>query len=186
SAKFRGRPRRNADFLLKECIQCFEPQHLAVKGGTEVSRNGMRNVLERWRSTELLFHRCHRLVHNPAGNNQVEEAEINIHIQREAVRSHAARDVYSNRGNLSLLILIVQLIPFRWTGEDARLSTDSHRLGSGPHAREPGHPFSGNLEIGARPNQHFFEAPHILDYAQRLALAAFRRKSSQIEYRISD
>jgi len=52
-------------------------------------------------ASQQFFHRSDRLAF--AGNNQIKVAEIGIHVERESVGGHPARDVYADRGDFAAL-----------------------------------------------------------------------------------
>src|SRR5271166_4734722 len=56
---------------------------------------------------EFSFHRCDRFRHDTARYNQIEKAEIRIHIKRESVRSNEARDVNPDGGNLRFVRFLI-------------------------------------------------------------------------------
>jgi hypothetical protein len=73
------------------------------------------------------------------------------------MRGHASRDVNTDGRNFARRVL------------------------SGPNAREAGNSLRLNSEIRACTNENFFQSPHILDGAQRFALAIFDWDAPQIK-----
>src|SRR6516165_6282479 len=50
---------------------------------------------------EFFLHRGHRLVTDATRNEQIEVAEVGVHVQRESVRRNAARNVHADGGDLA-------------------------------------------------------------------------------------
>jgi hypothetical protein len=76
---------RNADAVAQQRIDGFDPQNLACKHVAEVSRNRLRDLVQIDFATQFFLHGGHRLRRNSAGDDEVEAAEIRIHIQSEAM-----------------------------------------------------------------------------------------------------
>src|ERR1700723_3516840 len=99
----------------------------------------MRYLVNMKRRTQLFFHRRHRFRRDSAGHNQVEVAEIRIHIQSKSMRSDRARNVDANGGDFC------------------------GALGVSPSARQSRYAPSRNTEIAARAKQHLFQPPNVVD-----------------------
>src|SRR5262252_4768318 len=99
-AKFRWRLHRRTHRLPEQSIDRIHPENLAAEHGPEIPRHRLGHCIEINFVAHFFLHRCDRLGHDAAWHDEVEVTEISIHIEREAVRSHATRDVYPDRGNL--------------------------------------------------------------------------------------
>src|SRR5579863_6668124 len=137
----------------------------------------MRYFLQRKLLAQLSCHRSHRFRSNPARNNQVEVTEIDVHVQSEAMRGHAPRNMNSNGSNLGLATSSVKsgLGP-GWSGGRIRVC---------PHSRQSRYTLRGNTKVSAAADQNFFQAAHVLDRAQRLPLAIGGVETTQVEHRIT-
>src|ERR1022692_167141 len=82
----RGTLKRNSDRALEQNVKCIDPKHLARKHRADVARDGFGNCVQVEWLAEFLLHRSHRLRCDAAGDDQVEEAEVGVHVEGEAVR----------------------------------------------------------------------------------------------------
>ena len=55
-AKFFRWTRGDANFLLEQCFQCLQPQHLALENASEIARDRMSYFLESERVVQFVFH----------------------------------------------------------------------------------------------------------------------------------
>jgi hypothetical protein len=145
----------------------------------------MGDILEGDYPAQFFLHRGYELVGDATGNNQVEVAEIGIHVEREAMRGHAARNMHADGGDFGLLVFI-GLTGLRSTGVDTRRPIGGVGIGYSPCASEALDALGGNSKIGACADQNFFQPPHIFDCAQRFAVPSLRWESTQIEDRIAN
>src|ERR1035438_8138253 len=90
-----------------QSIKRLDPKHLATKHAAEVSRHRLSYFVQVDIPSQFFLHRGHRPGRNSAGHDQVEVAEIRIHIQSETMRSNRARNVHADGGDLSLGACVV-------------------------------------------------------------------------------
>ena len=83
-----------------EGVESFYPEHLAGEDHAEVAGDGFGDGVQVKLLAEFLLHRGYRLGGDAAGDDQVEIAEIGIHVEGEAVRSDEAGDVDADGGEL--------------------------------------------------------------------------------------
>ena len=121
------------------------PRHLTREDAAKVSRYRLRHLIHIKFPSQFFLHGGHRLRRNSAGHDQIEVAEIRIHIQSEAMRRHRSGDMHTDGGDLGC------------------------RLRLSPNAREPGNAFGCDAEIAARANENLLEPPNIVDSTKRLA-----------------
>src|SRR5581483_3888642 len=92
--------RRRRGDVRQQVVERFQPQHLRLKDAPEVARSRGCSVLHADGLLQFSLDRRYRLAGQPAGDDQGEVVEVGRHVQREAVRGDAARDVYADGGNL--------------------------------------------------------------------------------------
>src|SRR6202140_2139094 len=155
---------RYSDAVSNQRINSFEPKYLATKNSAEVSRERLRHLVEIKLPPPFFLHRGHRLRGDSTGHNQVEVAEIRIHIQSESMRSYGARNVHADRRDLRLRVCVV-------AGLRPAIEPEAphHTSRFCPHAGKPGQPLSRNAEIATSADQHFFQPSNIINRAKRLA-----------------
>src|ERR1039458_9086713 len=90
-----------------QSIKRLDPKHLATKHAAEVSRHRLSYFVQVDIPSQFFLHRGHRPSRNSAGHDQVEVAEIRIHIQSETMRSNRARNVHADGGDLCLGACVV-------------------------------------------------------------------------------
>ncbi len=139
----------------------------------------------------------------PQGNDQVEEAQVRVHVEREAVRSDGAGDVNADGCDLGLRgehggtdafvrlvflrLVSVRPVLVRSADEGVRRSMSRVR----PHARQSWHSLGRNREIGAGADQNFFEPSHEFDSAKTFSQGGRRvcrstGESSKVEDWVAD
>src|ERR1700691_6140603 len=84
--EFCGTAHRNSDCTTEQGIESFYPEHLAREHCTDVPGDRLGDCVQVERSTEFLLHRGDRLGCDAAGDDQVEETEVGIYVEGEAVR----------------------------------------------------------------------------------------------------
>ena len=94
----RGRLHRNADCAAEQSIESFDPEHLARKTMPKLREMDSATAFRSSCSAEFLLHRGDRLRRDAAGDDQVEVAEIGVHVEGEAVRGDEAGDVDADGG----------------------------------------------------------------------------------------
>ena len=82
-----------ANRAAEEGIEGIHPENLALKDHSEIAGDGFGDGIQLEFSAQLFVHRRYRLRFDAAGNDQVEVAEIRVHVEGEAVRSDGAGDV---------------------------------------------------------------------------------------------
>src|SRR6516225_636488 len=100
---------------------------------------------------EFFLHRGHRLVTDATRNEQIEVAEVGVHVQRESVRRNAARNVHADGGDLALQVSTLSLQKREGQG----WGTLAFRTRYRPRAGQTRHPAGGYTKIGAGADQHF-------------------------------
>jgi hypothetical protein len=98
--EFGRRLQRHADGASQQSIERIHPEHLALKHNAKVARDGFGHGVEIEFAPEFALHRGHRLRGDPAGDDQVEVAEVGVYVEGEAVRGDEAGDVHADGGEL--------------------------------------------------------------------------------------
>ena len=96
-AKILGHAHRDADRSAEQGVKSVDPKDLRPEDDAKIARDRFSNRVEVEFAAELLLHGSNGLGGYAAGNDQVEEAEVGVHIEGEAVRGHEAGDVDADR-----------------------------------------------------------------------------------------
>ena len=165
------RTRRDTDRTAKQGIKRIHPDDLRIEYAPEVARHRLRDFVERNRTPQRPLKGGDRPGRDAAGDNEIEILEIGVHVQREAVRRDAARNVHADGGDLGLRL--------RGRGRPRHIDLR-------PNSGHAGHSLGRDAEIGAGADQRFFQPPHIIHRAQRFLLPVRAEKAAQIEDRVAD
>src|SRR5580698_4402199 len=147
----------------KQVLHRLQPQYLMVKNLSEVAGDGVHDSLQIRHGVntrvDLQFKTRNLAVHNAAGNDQIEVAQIGCHVERKAVRGDTARNMHAERGNFLLL------------------NSAACRC---PHARSAANSLCADAILPASADQNLFKLANIVDSAEA------RIKAAQIEDGIAD
>ena len=101
---------RDADGAAQERVEGVDPEDLGLEDYAEVAGDGFGDGVEVEFSAEFFLHRGHRLGRDAAGDDQVEVAEIGVHVEGEAVRGDEAGDVDADGGEFGFGSLLVSAL----------------------------------------------------------------------------
>ena len=166
-AEFGGKIQRNADAVAQKALEHY----------SEVSGNGVGDILHGYLALQLSFHGRHWLRSDTAGNDEVKVIEVGIHVESKAMGGHSARDMDADSGDFGLSRALLDR-----TAEGGR----AHVAVGGPHAGESGNALCRDTEIRASANENFFQSANIVDCAQRLAVRFSGGESAEIEDGVTD
>src|SRR5581483_6053021 len=139
------RPHRYPEIASEQRVEAVDPQHLAVEHRAEIAAQDVRNILKRYGTIKFLLHGCNRLRGNTAGDNEVKETEIRVHVQGDTVGSNTARDVNAESSDLGF-------------SRNSRASLDRTGVGARSHmdiAGFDGRPNPGQARDPLRRNSEF-------------------------------
>lgn len=99
AAEFGWRFDGDSDWIGEKRVEGFQPQDLAVEDMAEVAGDGFGDTVEALRSAKFLLHRGYGPGCDSARNDEIEVAEVDVDVEREAVGSDRAGDVNADSGN---------------------------------------------------------------------------------------
>ena len=147
------------------------------KDDAEVAGDGFGDGVQVEWLAEFLLHRGDWLRRDAAGNDQVEVAEVGVHVEGEAVGGDEAGDVDADGGEFGFGCAFVAVRRIRSLDSAGRFfesalsaRDDMVAFGIGPDSGQAGDALGGDGEVGAGADQDFFEAADEFDYAQGFAL----------------
>src|SRR5579859_6541803 len=154
-----------ADGASQKGVEGFGPKDLTLEHDSEVTRDGFGNKVQVQWLAELLLHRSHGLGGDAAGNDQVEEGEVGVHVECKTVRGDEAGDVDADGGEFSFKCVLGRP-RFAWPDSRGGCRHKSIRgFGVGPDSGQTNDSLGGDREVGAGADQDFFQAAHKFDYA---------------------
>src|ERR1035441_2655515 len=148
--EFCGAVHRDADCMTEEGVESLDPKHLTREHRAEVAGDGYGDGVQVERPAEFLLHRRDRLRGDAAGDDQIEEAEVGVYVEGEAVGCDEAGDVdaYGSDFGLGCIAGLARFASLDSRGGCAHMCIGS--VGIRPDARQSRDSLCGDCEIGAR------------------------------------
>ena len=172
--------------MTEQFVERFDPENLALEDHSKVAGERFGHLVQVELAAKFALHRSHRFRRDAAGDDQIEEAEVGVYVEGEAVRGDEAGDVHANGCEFGFGPVVGRA---RFASLDSRGGCPHMSIaafGIGPDTGEASHAFGWDTEIGAGANEYLFQTSDEFDCAESLALAFRRGESAQIKDGIAD